>query len=67
MSANRVAVFEGAVALALILGQGGAPLAVLTCLATVIVAAYAGRATAFLLDLTLGRSPHPVVSDSYTF
>ena len=54
-------------ALALLLGQGGAPLAVLTGLATVIVAAYVGTGTAFLLDLALRRSPHPVVSDSYTF
>jgi len=54
-------------AVALLLGQGGPPLAVLTCLATVIVAAYAGTGAAFLLDLALGRSPHPVVSASYTF
>jgi len=54
-------------AVALVLGQGGPPVAVLTCLATVVVAAYAGTGAAFLLDLILGRSTHPVVSDSYTF
>jgi H+/Cl- antiporter ClcA len=55
-------------AVALVLGQGGPPLAVLTCLATVIVAAFAGTGAAFLLDLILDRrSAHPVVSDSYTF
>lgn len=55
-------------AIALVLGQGGNPHAVLTCLVTVIVAAYAGTGAAFLLDLILQRrSPHPVVSDSYTF
>jgi len=54
-------------AVALLLGQGGAPLAVLTCVATVIVAAYAGTGTAFVLDRILGRSPHPVVSDSFSF
>jgi H+/Cl- antiporter ClcA len=55
-------------AAALILGQGGSPLAMLTCLATIIVAAYAGTGAAFLLDLILERrEPHPVVSDSYTF
>ena len=54
-------------AVALVLGQGGAPLAMLTCLATVLVAAYAGTGTAFVLDRMLRRSPHPVVSDSFTF
>ena len=54
-------------AIALVLGQGGAPLAVLTCLATVLVATYAGTGSAFLLDRILGHWPHPVVSDSYTF
>lgn len=54
-------------AVALVLGQGGPPLALLTCLATVVVAAYAGTGSALLLDLILGPSTHPVVSDSYTF
>jgi H+/Cl- antiporter ClcA len=54
-------------AVALLLGQGGPPLAVLTCLATVIVATYAGRAVAFALDRILARWPYPVESDSYTF
>jgi H+/Cl- antiporter ClcA len=56
-------------AIALVLGQGGPGLAMLTCLGTVIVAAYAGTGTAFLLDRILARAPHPhpVVSDSYTF
>jgi chloride channel protein, CIC family len=54
-------------AVALVLGQGGHLLAVLTCLATVIVATCVGTGAAFLLDLILGRWPHPVVSDSYTY
>ena len=54
-------------AVALVLGQGGPHLAMLTCLATVIVAAYAGTGAAFLLDRILTRWPHPVESDSYTF
>lgn len=54
-------------AIALVLGQGGPPLAMLTCLATVIVAAYAGKGAAFLLDRILARWPYPVESDSYTF
>jgi H+/Cl- antiporter ClcA len=56
-------------AIALVLGQGGPGLAMVVCLATVIVAAYAGTGTAFLLDRILARwpHPHPVVSDSYTF
>jgi len=54
-------------AIALVLGQGGPGLAVLTCLATVIVAAYAGAGVAFVLDRILSRWPHPVESDSYTF
>jgi chloride channel protein, CIC family len=54
-------------AVALVLGQGGPPLAVLTCLATVIVAGYAGKGVASLLDRILARWPHPVESDSYTF
>jgi len=54
-------------AVALLLGQGGSPLAILTCLATVAVATYAGTAAAFLLDRIPVRWPHPVESDSYTF
>lgn len=54
-------------AVALVLGQGGPPLAMLTCLATVAIASYAGTGVAFLTDLILGPRTHPVVSDSYTF
>jgi chloride channel protein, CIC family len=54
-------------AVALVLGQGGPLLAMLTCLATVAVAAYAGMATAALLDRIPARWPHAVESDSYTF
>jgi chloride channel protein, CIC family len=54
-------------AVALVLGQGGSPLAMLTCLATVAVAGYAGKGTAALLDRIPARRPHPVESDSYTF
>jgi H+/Cl- antiporter ClcA len=54
-------------AAALILGQGGPYLAMLTCLATVIVAAYAGAGAASLLDRVLARWPQRVESDSYTF
>jgi H+/Cl- antiporter ClcA len=54
-------------AAALILGQGGPPHAVLTCLAAVVVAAYAGRGAALLMDRILARWPYPVASDSYTF
>jgi CIC family chloride channel protein len=41
-------------ALALVLGQGGPKLAMLTCLATVVVAAFAGKGAAWLLDRILG-------------
>jgi H+/Cl- antiporter ClcA len=41
-------------ALALVLGQGGPKLAMLTCLATVVVAAFAGKGGAWLLDRILG-------------
>jgi H+/Cl- antiporter ClcA len=54
-------------AIALVLGQGGPPLAMVTCLATVIVAAYAGHGTAFVLDRMLARWPYPVESDAYTY
>jgi len=54
-------------AVALVLGQGGPALAMLTCVATVVVAAFAGTGVAFLLDRLLTRWPHPVESDSYTF
>ena len=54
-------------AVALVLGQGGPSFAMLTCVATVIVAAYAGKGTALLLDRILARWPYPVESDSYTF
>lgn len=54
-------------AVALVLGQGGPRLAMLTCLATAIVAAFVGRGTALVLDRILARWPYPVESDSYTF
>jgi H+/Cl- antiporter ClcA len=54
-------------AAALVLGQGGPPLAMLTCLATVIVATYAGKGAALVLDRVLARWHHPVEGDSYTF
>jgi H+/Cl- antiporter ClcA len=41
-------------AIAVVLGQGGPHLAMLTCLATVVVAAFVGTATATLLDRVLG-------------
>jgi chloride channel protein, CIC family len=41
-------------AIALVLGQGGPKLAMLTCLATVAAAALAGKAAAWLLDRILG-------------
>jgi H+/Cl- antiporter ClcA len=56
-------------AIALVLGQGGPHLAMLTCLATVLVAGVVGTGTATLLDRFLGfgkayiakrvRPPHP--------
>jgi H+/Cl- antiporter ClcA len=60
-------------AVALVLSQGGPHLAVLTCLATVIVAAFAGTASAKLLDRLLSRGPTgvtktPVIAeDPYSF
>jgi H+/Cl- antiporter ClcA len=45
-------------AIALVLGQGGPVLAMLTCLATVVVAGYAGRGAASLADRVLPGSPH---------
>jgi chloride channel protein, CIC family len=54
-------------AVALVLGQGGPLLAELTCLATAIVAAYAGAGTALLTNRILARWPKRVESDSYTF
>jgi H+/Cl- antiporter ClcA len=44
-------------ALALVVGQGGPKLAMLTCLATVATAAFAGTAGAWLLDRILGPGP----------
>ena len=44
-------------AIALVLGQGGHKLAMLTCLATVAAAAFAGKGAAWLLDRTLGPGP----------
>ncbi len=44
-------------AVALVLSQGGPRLAVLTCLATVLVAAFAGKGSALLLDRILSPGP----------
>jgi chloride channel protein, CIC family len=49
-------------AVALVLSQGGPRLAVLTCLATVVVAAFAGTGSAKLLDRILSRV-HPGVAE----
>lgn len=60
-------------AVALVLSQGGPRLAVLTCLATVIVAAFAGTGSAKMLDRILsprrpGVAEEPVVAqDPYSF
>jgi H+/Cl- antiporter ClcA len=59
-------------AVALVLSQGGPPLAVLTCLATVIVAAFAGTGSAKMLDrlLSLGCpavAKEPMAQDPYSF
>jgi H+/Cl- antiporter ClcA len=60
-------------AMALVLSQGGPRLAVLTCLATVIVAAFAGTGAAKMLDriLSLGRpgvAEEPTMAqDPYSF
>lgn len=45
-------------AIALVLGQGGPVPAMLTCLATVVVAGYAGTCAAWLVDQVLPCSPH---------
>ena len=44
-------------AVALVLGQGGPKLAMLTCLATVAAAGFAGRGSAWVLDRILGPGP----------
>ena len=60
-------------AVALVLSQGGPRLAVLTCLATVIVAAFTGAGSAKLLDriLPMGRptiAEEPAIEqDPYSF
>ena len=60
-------------AAALVLSQGGPRLAVLTCLATVVVAAFAGTGSAKLLDRMLslarpGVAAKPmIVEDPYSF
>jgi H+/Cl- antiporter ClcA len=60
-------------AVALVLSQGGPRLAVLTCLATVVVAAFTGAGSAKLLDRVLflaqpGRATKPMTAeDSYSF
>lgn len=50
-------------AVALVLSQGGPRLAVLTCLATVVVAALAGTGSAKLLDRILSRAPLVVAKE----
>ncbi len=45
-------------AIALVLGQGGPVFAMLTCLATVVVAGFAGKGAALLVDRVLPRSSH---------
>ena len=60
-------------AVALVLSQGGPRLAVLTCLATVVVAALAGTSSAKLLDQILslahtGAAKKPIIAqDPYSF
>ena len=59
-------------AAALVLGQGGPRFAVLTSLAAVVIAAFAGNAAAKLLDRVLsfisGLAKKPVVAeDPYSF
>jgi H+/Cl- antiporter ClcA len=60
-------------AVALVLGQGGPKFAVLTCLATVVVAAFAGTGSARLLDRILsaarpGLAKTPIIAeDPYSF
>jgi chloride channel protein, CIC family len=58
-------------AVALVLSQGGPHLAVLTCLATVVVAAFAGTASAKLLDrilsLTAVTKKPMIAEDPYSF
>ena len=61
-------------AVALVLSQGGPLLAVLTCLATVVVAAFAGTYSAKLLDGILSlahlrpeREPLAIAEDPYSF
>lgn len=62
-----VTLLRAAATIALVLGQGRDPLAIVTCLAAVVVAAYSGNGTAYLLDRIPERTPHPIESDSYTF
>jgi chloride channel protein, CIC family len=55
-------------AVAMVLGQGGNHLAMLTCLVTVVVAAFAGRVVASLLGHSyIEKRPHNSKPDSYTF
>jgi H+/Cl- antiporter ClcA len=60
-------------AVALVLSQGGPPLAVLTCLATVLVAAVAGTGSAKLLDRILSyarpglATKFMIAEDQYSF
>lgn len=55
-------------AVAMVLGQGGNRLAMLTCFATVVVAAFAGRFVASLFGHSyIEKRPHNAKPDSYTF
>jgi H+/Cl- antiporter ClcA len=60
-------------AVALVLSQGGPHLAVLTCLATVVVAGFAGTGSALMLDRILSADHAPkrelidLERDSYNF
>jgi CIC family chloride channel protein len=51
-------------AVALVLGQGGPPLATLTCLATVAVATFAGTGAGSALDYILGLGHAPPIDES---
>jgi H+/Cl- antiporter ClcA len=61
-------------AVTLVLSQGGPPLAVLTCLATVVVASFAGTGSALLVDrirspagADVGKKPSTTERDPYSF
>ena len=55
-------------AIAMVLGQGGHHLAMLTCFATVVVAGFAGKLVASLFGHSyIEKRPHNSKPDSYTF